>query len=160
MLTLWKYRTKVSIKKLISIAVIWWRSKDWLWHFDNVLRDDFIRFFKILIIWRRFFLNFKFRRNIFFKTHCSFAINLLELRFFWYLLILVKQRIFRLTEFFLENEFTSHKELTCNYDVQKTILIRVNVTMFVNMSVKFCYLGFYFINQWFVLDFFNSFMSQ
>lgn len=160
MLTLWKYRTKVSIKKLISIAVIWWRSKDWLWHFDNVLRDDFVRFFKILIIWRSFFLNFELRRNIFFKTHCSFPVDFLELRFFGDFLILVKQRIFRLTEFFLENEFTSHKELTCNYNIQKTILIRINVTMLVNMSVKFCDLGFNFIYQWLILDFFYSLMSQ
>lgn len=114
MLTLWKNRTKIPVKKLISIAIVWWRCEDWLRHSDNVLRDNLLRFFEVLVVWRGLFLNLKLRRNIFFKTHGSFTINFLKLWFFGYFFILVKKWVFRLTEFFLENEFTAHKKLTCN----------------------------------------------
>jgi len=159
MLTLGKYRTKISVKQLISITVIWWRCEDWLRHFDNVLWDDLLRFFEILIIWRSFFFDLKLRRNIFFKTHGCFTVDLLKLRFFRYFFILVKQRVFGFTKLFLENKFTAHKKLACDDYVKETILVRVNIAVFVNMCIKFGNLGFYFIYQRLVLDFFYSLMS-
>lgn len=135
MLTLRKYRTKIPIKKLISICLVIWGWKDSLGHFNDVLRDHLLWFLCILLVRWNFFFNLEFWRDVLFETHCSFAINFFKLRFFRYFLVLCKKRIFRLPKLFLKDKFAAHKELASNYDVQKTIFIRVNITMFIHMGI-------------------------
>lgn len=66
MLALRKHWAKIPIKKLISVAIIRQRRQDWFWHFDNILRNDFIRLFQVLIDWRVLLLYLKLRRDILF----------------------------------------------------------------------------------------------
>lgn len=135
MLTLRKHRAKIPIKKLISVTIIWWKRQDWFWHFDNILRDDLIRFFQVLLDWRILLFNLKLRRNILLQTHGSLTINFLELWFFGYLFVLIKQRVFGLAKLFLKHKLASHEKLTCDNNVQKTIFVRVNIAVLIYMCI-------------------------
>jgi hypothetical protein len=158
MLALRKYRPKIPIKKLISITFITWWSNYILWHFDYLLRDDLIWLFTSL--YRALFLDLKLRRNILFKTHSVFAIDILKLRLFGYFLIFSKERIFRLSKFFLEYKFTTQMQLTCNNDIEEAIFVWIDIRMLINMWIKFRDLSFDFINEGLIFNFFNSLMSQ
>ena len=159
MLTLRKHRTEIPIQQLMSVALVAWGSDDILWHFHNLLRNYLIWLFASLF-YRIFLLNLKLWRHIFLETHGRFSINLLKLWFFRYFLVLGVERVLWFSELFFEYELAPHKKFAGDDDIEKTVLIRINVTMLVDMRIESGDFCFDFINKRFILDFLDSFMAE